>query len=295
MRTITIIGLIATLIACGTEDTGSVTTTTSPSTVTHTGEMSTTTTTETATTTTATVQRKVLHDMFTGSTCGPCYEAEENLEAVLAQNPGQYTVIKYQVGSDPYITNEGVYRRMYYLPGESSYAIPYTHADGVNGFHPNEKNDVGYTDADFDSYAVVPAKVDLTVTHSIKDQTVSWEIDYAPLTDITSKDMVLHVAVMEGTTYNNVGTNGQTEFHQVMKKMVPDNYGDTLSAPNEATTYSGSYTFQGKYAKDAGYGNEVDHAIEHTVEEFEDLHVITWVQDSVTWEVYQSAWTMEQE
>lgn len=294
MRTSILIGIIATLTACGTGDPGLITTTTGSTTTTTGASMITETGTTGTSTTTATVQRKVLHEVFTGSTCGPCLEAEANLEAVLDQNPGQYTVVKYHVGSDPYISHEGVYRRMYYVPGKSSYSIPYVHADGVNGFHPNSKNDVGYTDADFDRYAALPAKVDLSVTHTIKGQTVSWEINYAPLVDISSDDMVVHIAIMEGTTYNNVGTNGQTEFHQVMKKMVPDNNGDALIAPNDTATFSGSYTFEGDYAKDAGYGNEVNHDIEHTVEEFEDLHVITWVQDAVTWEVYQSAWTIEE-
>ena len=38
--------------------------------------------------------------------------------------------------------------------------------------------------------------------------------------------------------------------------------------------------------------NQVNDAIEHTVEEFEDLHVVVFVQDTATLEVHQSAWTI---
>lgn len=283
------------LAACSpdAEITGSASSSTTTASTTSTTTTTSGTTTST-TTTPITVNRRVLHEMFTGSTCGPCYEADEVLEAVLHQNEGDYTVINYQVGSDPYITSEGVSRRMYYLPGESSYAIPYVHADGVNGFHPNEKNGVGYTDEDFDRFAAVPAILNLSVTHEVKGQTVSWEVIYAPSDDITSEDMVLHVAIVEGTTYNNIGTNGQTEFHQVMKKMIPDQHGSPIIVQTKSQAFQGSYTFQGEYAEDAGYGNEVNHEIEHTVEEFEDLEVIVWAQDAVTWEVYQSAWTFDE-
>ena len=87
-------------------------------------------------------QRRVLHEWFTGSNCSPCAPAAARLEEVLAANPGAYTVLKYQIGSDPYVTREGVNRRMWYLPDDAeNYSIPYTHCDGLQGFHPNEIND----------------------------------------------------------------------------------------------------------------------------------------------------------
>ena len=35
--------------------------------------------------------------------------------------------------------------------------------------------------------------------------------------------------------------------------------------------------------------NQVDDAIEHTVEDFDDLHVVVFVQDATTLEILQSA------
>ncbi len=240
--------------------------------------------------------RRVMHEVFTGSTCGPCFEADATLEGVLYENAGRYAVLKYQVGSDPYVSSEGVSRRMYYLPGKSSYSIPYVHADGRNGFHPSEINDdAGYQQSDFDGFAEVPALIELSTDISVEGQTVNWKVDVLPLSDIASEDLVLHIGIAEGVTYNNIGTNGQTEFHHVMKKMVPDEDGQSIQAlvRGSAISLEGAYTFQGEYAEDAAYGNEVQHDVEHTVEEFDDLGLVVWIQDETTWEVYQSAWTFE--
>lgn len=239
--------------------------------------------------------RRVLHEAFTGSTCGPCAPATENIKRVLDAHPGEYTLLKIHVGSDPYTTQEGVQRRLYYLPGESSYGIPFVHADGTNGFHPNLMNaEEGYQDADFEAFAAIPAVLEMSVSHTVTEQTVDWAIDILPLADVPADNLRLHVAIMEGTTTNNVGTNGQTEFHNVMKKMVPDHTGSELQAltRGEALQLSGSYTFQGSYAEGTGISNPVDHSTAHTVEEFEDLEVVAWIQDSASWEVYQSAWTL---
>jgi hypothetical protein len=184
---------------------------------------------------------------------------------------------------------------MYYLPGESSYGIPFVHADGSNGFHPNLMNaEEGYQDEDFEAFAEIPSVLEMSVSHSVTDQTVDWAVQILPLADVPADNLRLHVAIMEGTTTNNVGTNGQTEFHNVMKKMVPDSMGSELQAltRGESLELSGSYTFQGSYVEGTGISNPVDHTTGHTVEEFDDLEVVAWVQDSASWEVYQSAWTL---
>ena len=57
------------------------------------------------------------------------------------------------------------------------------------------------------------------------------------------------------------------------------------------------YTFQGEYDPDTGLPRRenpkhyVDHRRAHTVEEFDDLEVVVWVQDQATKEVYQSEWS----
>ena len=105
----------------------------------------------------------------------------------------------------------------------------------------------------------------------------------------------LELAIIENETFLNVGSNGQTEFHHVMKKMVPDENGTSVGplVRGETIEVSESWTFQGEYDDSTGYSNMVDHDSAHTVEEFEDLSVVAFVQDDETWEVLHSAWSGE--
>ena len=77
--------------------------------------------------------------------------------------------------------------------------------------------------------------------------------------------------------------------------MVPDHEGTPLPSlvRKEEQTFSMSYTFNGDYKPDSNMNNQVDDSIEHTVEEFDDLHVVVFVQDADTLEILQSAWTMK--
>ncbi len=241
-------------------------------------------------------ERKVLHEVFTGSNTGPCLGADALMDAIFHDNPGRYTTIKYQLGTDPYITTESVSRRMYYLPGESSYAIPYVHADGIHGFHPAELNDdEGYGESDLDAFVDVGSILLLDVSHTISGQTVDFEVSWTALDPIEGDNLVLHAAIIENMTTLNIGSNGQTEFHQVMKKLVPDEEGTPIESMvrEDEGSLSLSYTFNGSYDDDTSNTDMVDHLSAHTVEEFDDLEVVVWVQDTLTWEVYQSAWTID--
>lgn len=165
-----------------------------------------------------TFQRMVLNEVFGGSTCGPCAGADELIVDVLHQNEGRYVLLSYQIGSDPYVTSEGVSRRRGYLPPPStgSYSIPWLQVDGSNGFHPVEMNDdAGYTDADFDSFAEVPSHLGLEIEAWVEGQTVTAHVTLKPGADHPSEQLVLHTAIIENTTYDNVGTNGQTEWLRI--------------------------------------------------------------------------------
>ena len=63
------------------------------------------------------------------------------------------------------------------------------------------------------------------------------------MTDINSNNLALYAAIYESTTYNNVGTNGETEFKNVMKKMLIDSL-PPINANNTVTKHL-SYTFNG--------------------------------------------------
>jgi len=236
--------------------------------------------------------RIVLHEVFSGSNCGPCLEAAASLEAALVGNEGRYALVEYQIGSDPYITQEASGRRTFYMPGESDY-IPWIQADGTHGFHPNDMGEgEAYAPADLAALADIPSELDVHLQMEVTGQRVDITVSLRPTADIVGGDLRLMVSINENITHLNVGSNGQTEFHNVMKKFVPDEGGTSLGVLEASETYVHelSHTFPGDYDEEVGYPKEVDHDEAHTVEEFEDLKVVAWVQDFSTWEVFNSNW-----
>jgi len=240
-----------------------------------------------------TVQRILLHEEFSGANCSPCLKAAADMERVFHAFPDQYTMVSYQMGSDKYITEDCKRRRFFYLPeGTQNYSIPYVWVDGVHGFHPNEINaDEGYLAVNFEEFQSVPSHVKLEATYSIDGKTVTLDVKLAAGAEFPSEELRLHVAIVERRTVNNVGINGQTEFFNVLKKMLPDHRGTSLRPmiAGDSDDLSFSYTFQGDYTSETGMRDMVHHAVEHTVEDFENLHVVVWLQDDWSRAVHQSA------
>ncbi|GAB5558284.1 MAG: hypothetical protein SchgKO_24970 [Schleiferiaceae bacterium] len=231
--------------------------------------------------------RKPLYETFTSSTCGPCTPANATMEGLFAdaQNQGKYVSLKYQMSwpgtGDPYYTAEAGNRRNYY--GINS--VPRVEIDG--GWDGNGNS---LTQTIMDDAAAVPSFVDISGDYGVVGQDVTINVDINPLEDISSSDLRLYVAISERETFNNVKTNGETEFHNVMKKMVPDDGGTPLASlvKNQPVNQSFSYTFNGSYRLSNNASDPIDHATEHSVEEFWDLLVVVWIQDFSTKEVLQA-------
>lgn len=236
---------------------------------------------------TAFTQRLPLYETFTSSTCGPCEPANALLESLFndPSNDGKFTSIKYQMSwpgsGDPYFTDEGAAVRNNY----GINTIPRLEVDG--GWDQNANN---VTQALVDQWASIPSFVELDVTYSQWGQTIQANVTIDPLESINSNNLVLQVAVIEHTTYNNAKSNGETEFFNVMKKMMPDENGTAIPAlvGGQQQNYTLSHEFQGSYTLPPNATAPINHATEHSVEEFSDLGIIAWIQDTQTLEVLQS-------
>ncbi len=239
------------------------------------------------------VQRKPLYEVFTSSTCPPCTPGNVNFHGIVANYPDEYVAIKYQQNfpgtGDPYATDESVNRRGYY--GINS--IPRMEIDG--GWDGNANS---FTSALHEAARDVPSFVELDVTYSVDaaNQTVDYCIDYEALGDLGSA--TLQIAILESITYDNEKTNGETEFENVMKKMVPSEGGQTIQLTSGSPQQiCDSYEFQGSYRlpADGQTANRINHNTEHSVEDFNNLYVIAWIESSTSLEVYQSAEGVEQQ
>ena len=232
--------------------------------------------------------KQPLIETFTSSTCGPCNPANVTAEALFAQNPGKITSIKYQAdwpgAGDPYYTDEVGNRIAYY--GINS--VPRMEIDG--GWDQNGNN---ITQQIVNDYINELCLINLSSTYSITGQTVDVDITVDPLENFNSNNLVIHSAIIEETTYNNIKNNGETQFEHVVKKMVPNDNGTPINGglgAGQQITLNLQHIFQGNYRLPFDATNPINHTIEHSVEDFSNLMVAVWIQDIITKEVHQSTY-----
>jgi hypothetical protein len=233
------------------------------------------------------VQRKMLNEVFSSSTCAPCRPGNVNYKTV-TEGRDNHTSIKYQVWwpgtGDPYCTNEVRTRASFY--GVNS--VPRMQIDG--GWDGNAGL---FTGAMYENQEKIPSFLEISgVAANAWKNTISLDVELNPLVDFPSTNLRLFAAILEGETKNNKKSNGETEFEMVMKKMMPGAAGTNLSAMTKGTKVNRtlSHTFQGPYRLplDGQQANHIKDASEHSVETFDDLYVVVWVQDNVTKEILQS-------
>jgi Secretion system C-terminal sorting domain len=224
------------------------------------------------------VARKPLYEIFTSSTCGPCAPGNTNFHKIVdTKSQDEFVAIKYQQDfpgtGDPYATTEAVGRRTAYAIS----AIPRMEIDG--GWNSNAS---AFTETLYKNSVNNNAQFDLSGTYTIDSVSMTANIQYIPLFDVTTAR--LHVAIIENKTTKNVKTNGEKEFEQVMKKMLPSETGTLLSnkLENQKDSVSLSFKFVGKYRLpiDGATANRIVHTKEHSVEEFSDLRIVAWVQST---------------
>ncbi len=231
--------------------------------------------------------RKSLHEIFSSSTCGPCAPGNANYKKVVgARDNNLFSSIKYQQDfpgtGDPYSTTESVARRNFYAIN----SIPRMEVDGKW-----DQNASSFTDAVFNQFQALPAEISIDATYKVFGKTVTADIKLKSAINITGDNHVLHVAIIEGKTTANLKSNGEREFLHVLKKMVPNQNGSVLTgglALGVEKSYTLAYEFPGNYRLAPDGANPINLAIEHSVEGFDDLEVIVFVQNKTTKAVVQS-------
>ncbi|MCC5917999.1 MAG: T9SS type A sorting domain-containing protein [Cryomorphaceae bacterium] len=230
-------------------------------------------------------QRHPLMEVFSSSTCGPCAPANASFKALMdQQSPGKFNKLKYQMSwpgaGDPYFTLEAQTRRTYY--GVSS--VPRMQIDGQWDQHAGQA-----TQPVIDGFRDVPSFLYFRAAFQVSGQTVNAQIDITPLTNM-SGDIRLYAAIYEKVTTNNAKNNGESVFYDVFKKFMTSDEGDPLPniVENDKQSHSFTYTFNGSYILPPSAQNPVNHATNHTVENFGNLGVMFWVQDNNSKEILQS-------
>ena len=214
----------------------------------------------------------LLYEVFTASTCAPCVPYTENVLNPLFNNPEneeKFALIKYQMNwpgaGDPYYTEEGGTRRYYYACN----SVPNLYLDGIHAYQLLDTQEA------FDSLYEKPAFIELNSLHDIDGTTMNVTVEVTPYFNIT--DFTVHIVVVENMTTGNVGTNGETEFTNVMMKMMPGDSGTLVTALDGETVYiTESADLSGTF-----------------IEEFDDLSVVVFIQDDETKRVFNAANSIE--
>lgn len=229
-------------------------------------------------------------EVFTSSTCGPCKPGNAVFHGVVDTKPqNDFVSLKYQQNfpgtGDPYCTAETQARRSSYYAINS---IPRMEIDG--GW---DKNAQSFTETLYTDARNAPAEYKLSGAFTLVNKTITAKVKYAPTTAAAAAaGAKLHVVIVETRTVQNVKTNGETEFLNVVKKMLPNQNGTTLAAKTvnvwDSTTLT--YTFNGNFRlpTNGQTANQINLATEHSVENFANLRVVAWIQGADK-KIYQGA------
>ena len=212
-------------------------------------------------------ERKPMIEHFSSSTCGPCVQPNTLMLNFCNNNEGSYTYTKYQMNwpgnGDPYYTEEGGVRRNYY----SVNAVPMAFLDAESLNFNNVQNQ-------FNQHAEVTAFMDIKGSFSVEGNNITVLADIMPYIDANAR---IYISVNEKETHGNVGSNGETSFHHVFMKMLPDAQGTTVDfVSGEVQHLEFTQDMSGTH-----------------VEEMSDLEVSIWVQDYATQEIFNSRYAYE--
>ena len=212
-------------------------------------------------------ERKPMIEHFSSSTCSPCVQPNTLMHNFCNNNEGRYTYTKYQMNwpgnGDPYYTEEGGVRRTYY----SVNAVPMAFLDAESLNFNNVQNQ-------FNQHAEVTAFMDIRGSFTVEGNVINVKADVMPYIDADAR---IYISVNEKETHGNVGTNGETSFHHIFMKMLPNAEGTTVEfVTGELQHLEFTQDMSGTH-----------------VEEMSDLEVSIWVQNYTTKEIFNSRYAYE--
>lgn len=181
-------------------------------------------------------QRFLLFEEATNASCGPCASQNPAFDALLNANRDKLTAIKYHAswpGYDPMYSHN---------PTENSTRISYYNITGVptavlDGLQKGSPS--SFNQSIINSRYNVPSPMNLSMHYYLsEDESIIYLDMLIEALEPLSGDLRAHIAVVEKEIHftSAPGTNGEKDFLDVMKKMVPGANGTTLE-PLETGDY----------------------------------------------------------
>ncbi len=225
-------------------------------------------------------QRLVMLEEFTSATCVPCVSKNTQFHTWQTQYPDKFTSIYYHVNwpaaGDPMnLANPGEVstRVNYYMPPTNMY-VPYSVLDG-NYYNGSAG---GWSMSTVNTRWDVPTPFEIQLQHSVSaGQDTVFSTMLVKCTQDVTASMTAHNVIIEKWIHFNsapcANSNGERDFYNVMKKMIPGSSGTTM--PSAMVT--GDYVLlEGVWKAGLVY-------------DFTQIASIGFVQDKSTKEIYQTA------
>ncbi|MFP4470831.1 MAG: T9SS type A sorting domain-containing protein [Bacteroidales bacterium] len=222
----------------------------------------------------AQTQRRVLVEEATNASCGPCAAQNPAFDALLQQNAEKVAVIKYHAswpGTDPMYSHN---------PVDNGYRITYYGISGVptgvmEGTYVNSPS--SFSQSLIDQYYNIPAPFELDMYHYLSpgEDSIFVVTRIRAAQDISEDNMRAYAVIVEKhiSFTSPPGSNGEKNFYDVMKKILPQKSGVGIMEEWQDGEYQ---TFI--------YGWKLEN-----VYDIDELSVIGFIQDNDDKDVKQSA------
>lgn len=234
-------------------------------------------------------QRLCMAEGFSNASCGPCAAQNPAYNALINANPTKVVSIKYQTnwpGTDPMNaqTQSDVAPRVSYY---NVTGVPWGALDGTAHTGSSYTGALAnLNQAKIDNRYAVPSPFSMTVTHTPSSDydSVSISVTITASQNFSttgSNTLTLHTAIIEKEIKFDIppGSNGETVFHGVMRKMLPNGNGTSL--PTSWTNgQSQTITF--------------DVPIPSYIYDLNQLAVAAFVQENGSKEIHQAGYSAPQ-
>lgn len=218
------------------------------------------------------VDRRILIEHFTNTGCDPCAAQNPGFKNLTNQFPDNISSIKYHPNfpssTDPfYVFNktENTARLNYYAVS----GVPHAVTDG-NGY----ANMPGYFTSTIINNAINKrAFAEIELNAILNGNNIDIDVVVKPHVTSSSSTTVLHVVVVEDITRATApGSNGEKDFPQVMRKMLPNQNGTDITGFADGDIITKSFTY----------------AVDTTKINVKNAKVVVFVQQVGNKYVYQS-------
>ena len=202
-------------------------------------------------------QRLVMFEEFTQASCGPCAQQNATFDPLLLNNLDKATSIRYHTswpGVDPMNQQNPVdvaARVSYYQVN----AVPWCFMDGVAPTGPNYAGaPANVTQSMIDAEYAVPSPFTIAMNQSLSSGNDTIFVNMVGVcTGASTGNLVAQLGVIEKHLHFTTppGTNGETDFYNVMKKMLPTASGTLLPAsfqPGDYFIVQGSWKLANVYS-----------------------------------------------